>query len=389
MAKMNVAIIFGSRSPEHDISIMTALGVVFKGLKANGQYNLVPIYIDKQGRWFSDPRLFDLERFTNKQQPIDNLLASLKPIAIDLNSGFSIIKPGLRSSRLKIDCVFPALHGGHGEDGEVMALLNLANVAYVGCDVGASQIAMDKVLLKQVADQANLAITKFVWFYSYLYHNNKSDYLKQIEKLKYPLFVKPAHLGSSIAISKVHNKNELEQAIDLALFYDDKVLVEEGVNNLIELTLPIIGNNNQLETGLLERPLFKEQGFFDFNSKYILDGQKSGAKKNGGANYSQLPAKLPTKITQEAIKLAIDGYKLIGCSGIARVDLLLDSLHNKLFINEINPMPGDLYLHNWQAQGLSAAELCTKLINFALERYKQKQQITSTFKTNYLNQFTK
>ena len=386
MTKLNIGIVFGSRSPEHDISIMTALGVIAKSLTANANYNLVPIYITKTGQWFSDPKLLELSLFTDKNQTLELTLSKLKPILLSLNNGFSIIKPAIRNTTIKLDCVFPALHGGHGEDGEVMAILNMANVAYVGCDVTASQIAMDKVLLKQLAELAGVAITKYVWFYDYQYRAEPQLYLKQINKLKFPLFVKPAHLGSSIAISKVNSPSELAPAIDVALYYDDKVLIEEAVNNLIELTLPIIGNQANLETGLLERPLFKEASFFDFESKYISSASKSGTKKTSG-NYSQLPAKIATNLADQASQIATKTYKLIGCSGIARVDLLLDAKKNQLYLNELNPLPGDLYIHNWQAKGFSAADLCDKLIKYGLERHHQKQKIVSAFKTNYLGQF--
>ncbi len=200
--------------------------------------------------------------------------------------------------------------------------------------------------------------------------------------------MKPAHLGSSIGISKVENDNELRNGLEVAAHYDDSILVEEGVQNLIEVTLPIIGNEDA-HPALLERPLTTAADFFDFDTKYMRGGKKGGKQggTKGAQGYSQLPADLPKDLYQQAEKTGLDIYKALGCSGIARVDMLIDSKTNKVFFNEVNPLPGGLYAHNWRAAGTSNVALVQKLIDYAEERFSKQQQLTTSFSTNYLKQF--
>ncbi|MCL4358148.1 D-alanine--D-alanine ligase [Patescibacteria group bacterium] len=368
--KLAVAVIFGSRSTEHDVSIITAISSVIKPLELSGRYNVYPVYIDKQGRWFSDPMLSSIDLYTKGN--LDQLLSRLKPLQLNMNGSFELVWSGLRPKSVKIDVAFPATHGTHGEDGELMGLLEMANVAYVGCDLPSSAIAMDKALCKTIALSEGILTPKYVWFYPRDFNRDNDAILSQLSALKYPLFVKPVHLGSSIAIARVINPKELINAIEVAAHYDDKVLVEEAVNNLIEVTVPIIGND-KLRPAFVEQPLFKSQDFFDFNSKYLHGGKKTGGSKNGSQGYSKLPADLPPKLYREAEAIALAVYKVIGCSGIARVDLLIDSKTKKVYFNEVNPLPGSLYAHNWRAKGLSNVKLVDELINLALERSRSKR----------------
>jgi D-alanine-D-alanine ligase len=213
--------------------------------------------------------------------------------------------------------------------------------------------------------------------------------LDSIKKLKYPLFVKPAHLGSSIGISRVENEKELANALEVAAHYDDKVIVEQGVQNLVEVTLPIIGNSDP-QPAMLEQPLTKPEDFFDFDTKYMQGGKKgkSGGKSSGGSQgYSQIPADLPKDLYAKAEKLGLDVYQALGCSGIARVDILIDTKKGEVYFNEVNPLPGGLYAHNWAKAGISNVELVTRLIDFAEQRWQKQQKMNTTFTTNYLKQF--
>ena len=389
MNKLKIAVIFGSRSTEHDISIITAISSIIKPLLLSDQYEVVPVYISKDGKWYSSNKFINIELYSSGK--IASFLASLKPIYLELNSGFKLVYPGIKNKVISIDCVFPATHGTHGEDGELMAILQMANVAFVGCNMQASVLSMDKALTKTLAKSANIPVSNFVWFHSYEYRANAQKILDQVKLLRYPLFVKPVHLGSSIAISRVKNSKELVKAIELAMFYDNKVIIEEAVNNLIELTLPIIGNLDQLTPALLERPQLKNLDFFDFETKYMSGGKKgkgaTGSQGSANNNYSQLPAKVDKEIAKQAITIATDVYKLLGCSGISRIDLLVDELTKKVYFNEINPLPGDLYKHNWQANGISPKELVDRLIKLALENFKVQSELQSSFSSNYLSQF--
>ena len=384
-----VAVIFGGRSTEHDVSIVTALASIIKPLELTKQYRVEAIYIAKDGSWYWGNKLKDIKLY--QSEAIENYMRKSPKTQLLFDDGLTLVKSGKLSSKksCKIDIVFPAMHGTHGEDGELMGLLEMANVPYVGCGVAASVVAMDKVLAKQVAEASGLKSNRWVWFYSKDFATNPKDTLKSIADLRYPLFVKPAHLGSSIGISKVDKEAELLNALEVAAHYDDKVVVEEGVPNLIEVTLPIIGNDQPVPA-LLERPLTAPEDFFDFDTKYLGDGKKMGGKKSGerGAQgYSELPAKLPKELYDKAEKTGLDVYKALGCSGTARVDMLIDSKKSEVYFNEVNPLPGSLYAHNWRSAGTPNVELVKKLINYAEERWQTRQKLETTFSTNFLKQF--
>ncbi len=389
MVMKTIAVIFGGRSTEHDVSIVTAIASIIKPLELSGHYNVEPVYIAKDGSWFWDPKLKDIELYQSGE--IDDFMRKASKVQLSLDDGLTLVKSSNFAGRKmykKIDLVFPAMHGTHGEDGELMGILEMANVPYVGCGVAASAVAMDKVLAKQVTGGAGLPSTPWMWFYTHDLSRKHSEIIKEIDKLKYPLFVKPAHLGSSIGITRVTEKAQLMNALEVASHYDDRVIVEQGVDNLIEVTLPIMGNEDPVPA-LLEQPLLKSEDFFDFETKYMQGGKKGGKKggQKGAQGYSTIPADIPKELYAKAEKLGVDVYKTVGCEGIARVDMLIDGKTKQVFFNEINPLPGGLYAHNWNKAGFSNVELVQKLVGYAMDRWTAKQKINTAFGTNYLKQF--
>jgi D-alanine-D-alanine ligase len=295
-----------------------------------------------------------------------------------------------RKTARKIDVVFPAMHGTYGEDGALMGLLDMANVPYAGCDMQSSVVGMDKILAKLVAKSAGLKTVPDVIFSHERYEQNGKKIIDEIEKkLGYPAFVKPPHLGSSIGVTKVSTQTELRNAIEVALHYDSNVLVEMAVPNLREATLPIIGYGSEIIPAKLEEPLFHADDFFDFDTKYLRGGKKGGSGKGskGAQGYSRIPADFPKPLYDEAERVAIAGFKAAGCSGIARVDILINEKTKDVYFNEINPLPGGLYAHNWAKSGISNVELVQKLIGFAKERHAARNALTTVFTTNYLQQF--
>jgi D-alanine-D-alanine ligase len=385
-----VAVIFGGQSTEHDVSIVTALAAVIKPLELTKQFDVEAVFISKNGAWFWDDKLKDISIYQSGE--IEDFMRRAPKVHLLFDNGLTLVKSSQFAGRKmykKIDVVFPAMHGTHGEDGELMGLLEMAKVPYVGCDFRSSTIAMDKVIAKQVTQSAGVQSTPWVWFDAQDLSNPKTV-LRAMEHLKYPLFIKPAHLGSSIGISKVNEEKEVINALEVAIHYDDKVIVEQAVNNLIEVTLPIMGNDKP-KPALLERPLTKPEDFFDFDTKYIGDGKKTGGKKMGGKRgaqgYSELPAKLPKKLYDEAEATGLAVYKVLGCSGIARVDMLIDSKAGKVYFNEVNPLPGSLYTHNWRLAGISNVDLVTKLVDLAEQHWQTKQKLVTSFDTNFLKQF--
>jgi len=385
-----IAVIFGGRSAEHDVSIITALSSIIKPLELTRKFKVEAVYIDKTGAWYWDEKLKDIKLFTSGG--IKDFIAKSQPAGVQLDGGLTLTKSGgLRKQQQKIDVVFPAMHGTYGEDGALMGLLDMAGVAYVGCGVSAAAAAMDKVLAKQLAVANDIPVSNFLTFTKADLAREPNQAIKSIEvSLKYPLFVKPAHLGSSIGISRVTNETELRNALEVAAHYDERIIVEEAVNNLIEVTLPIIGNDTP-QPALLERPMTQAEDFFDFETKYMQGGKKGSAKGGKGAEgaqgYSQIPADLSKELYAKAEAIGLQVYKALGCSGTARVDLLIDSKTKKVYFNEVNPLPGGLYAHNWAKAGVSGVDLVQKLVVLAKERHASRQKLATSFSTSYLQQF--
>lgn len=385
-----VAVIFGGRSAEHDVSIVTALASIIKPLELTKQYRVEPVYIAKNGAWYWDEKLKDISLFTSGR--IQDFMHKSQAASVQFDGGMTLVKSsgiaGRKTAR-KIDVVFPAMHGTYGEDGSLMGLLEMAGVPYVGCGLRASVLAMDKVLAKEISVAHGVLTSKFVACTKGELERQASEVVKSITTaLKFPLFVKPAHLGSSIGISRVTNETELRNGLEVASHYDESVIIEEAVPNLVEVTLPIMGNDEP-RPALLEQPLTKSEDFFDFETKYMQGGKKGkpGKGQAGAQGYSQIPADLPKDLYSKAERTGIDVYKALGCSGIARVDMLIDSKKGEVYFNEVNPLPGSLYAHNWRRAGVSSVELVQDLIRYAFERHQQRTALTTSFSTNYLKQF--
>ena len=386
-----IAVIFGSRSTEHDVSIVTALSSIIKPLELSGKYAVEAVYISKDGSWFWDNKLKDISLY--QSGGIEEFMRKAPKVHLLFDDGLTLVKSSQFAGRKmykKIDLVFPATHGTHGEDGELMSILEMANVPYVGCAPEASVIAMDKVLAKQVTQADGIATTPWVWFSADELSKRPDAVLAKIKGLTYPLFVKPAHLGSSIGITRVAQEDQLMNALEVAAHYDDRIIVEQGVANLVEVTVPIIGNT-ELTPAYVEQPLAKPDEFFDFETKYMQGGKKgkAGGKsgESGSQGYSKIPADISKDLYEQSEAMACAVYKSIGCSGIARVDLLIDSKAKKVYFNEVNPLPGGLYAHNWRQKGISNVALVEKLVELAQERFAERKRFHTSFSTNYLKQF--
>lgn len=383
-----IAVIFGGRSAEHDVSIVTALSNVIKPLELSKKYRVEAVYIGKNGAWFWDDKLKDIKLFTSGE--IDRFVARANPASVQLDGGMTLVKAsGLagRKQHRKIDVVFPSMHGTYGEDGTLMGLLDMAGVPYVGCGMSAGVLTMDKILAKQIAVANDIPVSKFLAFRSKELEQNPAAALKRITgELKFPIFVKPAHLGSSIGISRVKNETELRNGLEVAARYDDAIIVEEAVANLLEVTLPVIGNH-ELIPAYLEQPLVNAEDFFDFDTKYMGNGKKMGGAKQGAQGYSNIPAQISDSLYKKAEQVGLSVYRALGCSGTARVDMLIDSKTNQVYFNEVNPLPGSLYAHNWRQKGISNVELVTRLVELAEERHRERRNLSTVFSTNFLKQF--
>jgi D-alanine-D-alanine ligase len=374
-----IGVFFGSRSPEHDISILTAM-LVISNLRSVG-YNVVPIYITREGEWLTRRDFDIISTFENK----DNLNSgSCTTLLLDLNksNGAMAFKENKTFGKeIVVDIAFPCFHGLNGEDGSIQGWFQMLQVPFVGCDVVSSAVAMNKVLTKRMMVSSGIPTPKFVEFSKFNYENYREQAISEIrESLKLPVFVKPPHLGSSIGISKVDSWDDLESKIDLALYYDNQVIIEEGVADMMDVTCCVIGNDDTIASQLQASNYSKD--FFSYEDKYLNNG---GAQTGEDKQSIIIPAPVSDKLTNYITETAKEVFRVLGCSGIARVDFLINQTTGQFYVNEVNTLPGTIYSHLWKESGIPTRELVVKLIGYALDKHQANQEINTIFVSNVIN----
>lgn len=392
MKKLRIGVLFGGRSGEHEVSLLSAASVLNAIDKK--KFDVVPIGITKSGKWVTDvhaERLLGAKPQASADSDAKHLRAGdpeATPGAALLARGEGIIVPPMPAadsfvpfqrdaassasadSSISVDVIFPVLHGTFGEDGTIQGLLELADIPYVGAGVLGSAAGMDKDVMKRLFQAAGLPMVKHVSVLRTAWESEPKRVRKQIEsKLKYPLFVKPANLGSSVGISKVHNGKELGPAMDMAAGYDRKIVVEQGVGGAKEkareIEVSVLGNDQPIAS--IPGEIVPSAEFYDYAAKYLDEGSKL-----------LIPAKLSKADIKKIQQMAIDAFKAVDCSGLARIDFLMDPKTRKMYVNEINTMPGftaiSMYPKLWAASGVAYPDLITRLVDLALERYAEKQR---------------
>ena len=387
MNKLKVGILFGGRSGEHEVSLLSAASVL-KALNPD-KYVAMPIGITKEGRWLTESHAERMLNGENAPPAGDKHLRAGDPLATPgaalLAKGEAVIVPPTPQSHglipfesashsgqkaIEVDVMFPVLHGTFGEDGTIQGLLELADIPYVGAGVLGSAAGMDKDIMKQLFAGAGLTIVKHVTVLRGQWEKDRKKVTKLVEsKLKYPVFVKPANLGSSVGISKAHDRKELGPAIELAAGYDRKIVIEQGVGGkkqkARELEVAVLGNDEPQASTVGE--IVPAAEFYDYNAKYVDEGSQL-----------VIPARLSKKQTKEVQGMALRAFQSVDCSGLARVDFLMDPKNGKLYLNEINTMPGftsiSMYPKLWAASGLGYSELIDRLIQLAMERSADKKK---------------
>jgi D-alanine-D-alanine ligase len=390
MNKLRVGILFGGRSGEHEVSLLSAASVL--NAIDKDKYEVVPIGITKEGRWLTAEHAENLLQ-GKTAKPAQTLRAGdpeSTPGAALLAQGESVVVPpepvhrqtGLvpfqtdstlrraADRAINVDVIFPVLHGTFGEDGTIQGLLELADIPYVGAGVLGSAAGMDKDVMKSLFIAAGIPIVKHVTILRSAWEAQPKKVSKLVEsKLKYPVFVKPANLGSSVGISKAHDRKELGPAIVEAAKFDRKIVIEQGVggnqHKAREIECAILGNDDPIAS--VPGEIVPIEEFYDYNAKYLAAGSEL-----------IIPAKLTKTETRKVQTLAIQAFKAVDCSGLARVDFLMDAPTRKIYLNEINTMPGftsiSMYPKLWAASGLSYPDLIDRLIQFGMERHKDKKK---------------
>lgn len=377
--KKRVGLFFGSRSVEHEISIITAMQV-YNAIDKS-KYIVYPIYISKSGEWFTGENLLNIENFKNLSN-IPKISQKIQSIKITNDRTITFELEGLISRKFSIDIAFSVIHGTYGEDGKIQGIFEMMNVPYVGCGVLASSLGMDKVLMKEIFKANEIPIVKYIWFKRSEWEKNKENILNKIkDNLPFPVFIKPANLGSSIGITKAEKEEDLFYGIEVAKFYDDKIIVEEGIKNVKEINCSVMGNEEIIASKLEEVKTPKI--FLDYESKYKFNAKGGGLLKRFG---HIIPAEIPEELTKKIQDLAIKAFKAIDGKGIARVDFLLDSESGEVYVNEINTMPGALSFYLWEASGVPFDKLIDNLINLAFEVYEEKNKNIYSIETDVLLQ---
>lgn len=379
----NIGVFFGGKSPEHDISVITG-ELIISVLKKMPEYQVIPVYLDKRERFFIDEKLSSLAFFSAADYQDKLTSSGAYDLDLDASGGCLVFKKkGLLSRKtVKIDLAFPAFHGNLGEDGSMQGVFNVFNIPYVGCDVAPSSVAMNKVLTKIFYQGLNIPTTKFVSYGRSEWEKNKAVILEEIKtSLQWPVFVKPPHLGSSIGITKVSDFKDLETACEVALHYDDQLLVEESVENLVDLTCAVRGYKNP-QASLIQESSFSSD-LFSYEDKYLSDG---GAQLGQAEKKIIIPANLDEATTKNIQTASLKIFRALGCSGIARFDFLYNKVTKEYFANEINPLPGTLYHHLWEKSGVKIEELVGGLIADALIRQEEKDASTHSFSSEVLGQ---
>ncbi len=356
--KINVAILFGGKSAEHEVSLLSAKNVINAIDKE--KYNPILIGIDKQGKWFlNDSRLFLQNK---KESPLK--LHRTDSVALIPQSSGKIVNFSNLADKQAIDVVFPVLHGPFGEDGTVQGLLKLADVPFVGAGVLGSAIGMDKDVMKRLLRDADVPIANFLTFHV----SDKIDFDDVVRNLRLPFFVKPANLGSSVGISKVKNREGFKNALKTAFQYDKKILVEEFIDGR-EIECSVLGNDYPVAS--VPGEIIAKDEFYSYKSKYI----------NKDAAILEIPAKLDKNLAVLVQGLAIKTFKTLSCEGLGRVDFFLRN-NEELIVNEINTIPGftsgSMYPKLWEASGVSYTELIDRLIYLAVERFEREQKLKTT-----------
>lgn len=373
--KKNIAIIYGGKSVEHEVSIITGLQV-YENINLE-KYNPILIYIDKDGNWFKGELLKNISIYTEWER-YKKKLKKIIP-SIDRNYKNNIFK--------NIDAVIIACHGTYGEDGKLQGFLDLLEIPYTSCGVVASSSGMDKIVMKNIFAGIGLPVLPYIWFY-------KEDWLKEPKEcinkihytLDYPVFIKPANLGSSIGISMANNENELINAINIAIEYDRRILVEKGVEDAVEINCSCFYANNEVLVSNLEEPIRWEK-FLSFEDKYLRSNSKAKAGLAGMTR--KIPAEISDEIKKEIEEYSKKIYRTMDCKGVVRIDYLLNKEKTKVYVNEINTIPGSLSFYLWENKGVDFKSLIDLMIVEAIKFNEDKKTYITKFDAHLLEKIRK
>lgn len=380
--KIKVGVIYGGPTAEHEVSIISAVQAM--NAMNEEKYEVVPIYITKDREWYTGKMLKDMDVY----QDFNELKRYAKKVVLLNKNGSFILQSvnGLFKKVLsELDIAFPIVHGNNAEDGSLAGYLETIGIPYVGPHVLGAALGQDKVVMKQVFEANNLPVVDYTWFYDTEYLTNKEEIISNINKLGYPVIIKPASLGSSIGITFVKEESKLDSAIMEAVKYDSKIVVEKAVSNLVEVNCSVLGNYEFRQTGELEEVVGADE-FLTYRDKYIGNGKGSKSKGMVATN-RVIPARLDAKMKTKVEEIAKEAFRALNLSGVCRIDFLIDKKTKEIYINEPNTIPGSLSFYLWEPAGKPYDKLLDDMITIAIKEFKNKSKKTVSFDTNILSSF--
>lgn len=379
--KTNIGVFFGGRSTEHEISVISASQAMHAINK--DKYNVIPIYISKQGKWYTGDALFEISNYRN----IPDLLKKTEEVYMEPSFGdYNLYKKkkSLFGTNVltSLDVVIPVLHGSNGEDGIFEGVLESIGIPYAGCNTLSSANGMDKITMKMILKSCGIPVVDYVWFTDKQWFAQRDELIGKIEKeIGYPVIVKPANLGSSVGIGRAANREELIEKINDAEIYSTRIIVEDMIENLQEINCSVLGDCDENQASVLEEPI-KSGDFLSYEDKYIGGGK--GTKGMQSAQ-KRIPADLPGKETERIKFLARETFRVLSCHGVSRVDMIIDRNTRDIYVNEINTIPGSLSFYLWEASGISFEQLMDRLVDLAIKRKQEQGLKTVSYDQNIFN----
>ena len=379
--KTTIGVFFGGRSTEHEISVISA-SQAMHAINAE-KYDVVPIYISKQGKWYTGEALLDIKNYRNTA----DLLGKVEEVYMEPTFGdYNLYKKkrGLFGSGVvkHLDVAIPVLHGSNGEDGTFEGLLETIGIPYAGCNTLSSANGMDKITMKMILKSCGIPVVDYVWFTDKEWFAQRDELIDRIEKeIGYPVIVKPANLGSSVGIGRACNREELIEKIDGAEVYTTRIIVEDMVEDLQEINCSVLGDCDENQASVLEEPI-KSGEILSYEDKYV--GGTKGAKGMQAAQ-KRIPADLPKAETERIQFLARETFRVLSCHGVSRVDMIIDRKTRDIYVNEINTIPGSLSFYLWEATGISFEQLMDRLVELAIKRKREQGMKTVSYDHNIFN----
>ena len=389
--KIKIGLFFGGNSTEHEVSIVSALQALEFFNKS--KYDILPIYITKDNKFYISEHTGNISEYKNIKSLIEK---SEQVLLVKNGKKVDLVKYPTKMFGNKvydyIDIAFPIVHGTNVEDGTLQGLFNMLDIPFVGCDVSSSAIGMDKYVMKCVLKENNIPVLDGIVFNKFSYTEDSNEVIINIKKkFDYPVIIKPINLGSSVGIKIAKDDDSLKDALDYAFTFSYKIVVEKAVTKIKEVNCSVLGDIESATASECEQPISSDE-ILSYKDKYLSSSSSkktSNASSKTGGTMESLSRKLPADISDEMREkirtMAVDTFKVLGCNGVARIDFIIDEEDDKVYVNEINTIPGSLSFYLWKAVGMDYTTLLEKMIQLSLKRKREQEDIVFSFETNILD----